>query len=292
MRGMAPLNIHVASSPSVPTWPWARPHPRRPNGPPVLHPWLPSPPIPCLGFSGSRAFPPLYSSPTRPLNPLGLPISASLPPQPPYYAPSGSSAPRFTPYASGVHLSLSPARSVPQSHASGLFTPQTPRASPASPPLRTPRAAPGRPRPLPVPRRRELRAGAVRPRTGGVGPLLPPGGFAALLLQVLKSSAAPEGSRGCAATRPPSWVLERNRSLANCFTSRALGCWVDGGKQPLRHSAQTLSNTCAWQLLSGRAGKPTQTAPCPGDPQTARQGGTVPGAQHTFSGCVSFLLLL
>lgn len=66
-------------------------------GPSGLHPCLPGPPILCLGFLRSLVTPSVLQSPTLPLNPFGLPVSASLPPQPPYSAPSGFSAPRFTP---------------------------------------------------------------------------------------------------------------------------------------------------------------------------------------------------
>lgn len=76
-----------------------------------------------------------YSAPTRPPNPLSSRTSASLPPRPTYYTPSGSSAPRFTPAHFGPLPELHPSAVCSPVPLPGLPHPRSRRASPATLPL-------------------------------------------------------------------------------------------------------------------------------------------------------------
>lgn len=257
--GTSPLSIHSASPPSVPTWPSAWPHPRRPLAPQVCTLASLALQFSASGSSGLQLLPSALRPPTRPLNPLGLPISASLPPQPPFSTPSGSSAPRFLP----IRL-----RSPPEPHSSavsppvpcpGLPHPREPQGLTCYSATPCPSSRSRRPRPLPVPRRRGLRAGAVGPRAGGVGPLLPPGGLAALSTQRVARHRGPH---------PGFWSKTRDHwRIASLLEPWVVGRW---GQQSLPHSAQTLSNMCCRELVSSGAGMQTQTAPEPAGRQARR----------------------
>lgn len=161
--------------PSVPTWPWLGHTPARP----FCTLGCSAPPIPRLRFlsSASRSSAPQLGPLTLLGLYLGLPASAA-----PRSAPSGPQRPHFTP------AQLEP---PPEPHPSAVSTavprpgfplPQVPAGLTCHSAARRSASRSGRPRPLPVPRRRGRRAGAVRPgRARGWGgqasaaPWRPPG---------------------------------------------------------------------------------------------------------------------
>lgn len=148
-----PSAPHFASRPSAPTWSSARPHPRRPPGSAPLAPQAPSSPPRAPRVPAAR---PALQLPTRPRSPV---VRSSRPP--------------------GLRSPLPPSP-APQ-HPGPAPGPPTPGPAGLTCHSAAPRPArcSGRPRPLPVPGRGGRGAGAVEPRAGGAGPLLPPGGLPA-----------------------------------------------------------------------------------------------------------------
>lgn len=167
MGARHPSAPHFASRPRILIWSWPGHTPAGPMAPQFCTLGSLAPKLPAPGSSGPQLIPSLFSPPLDPRTPAVYP---SWPPciRSPHISPlPDPQSPVSSLHASSPHLSLTPAPSAPRSRAPGFLTPRSPRALPATPPLGAPRAAPGQPRPFPVPTRCERCAGAVKPWAGG-----------------------------------------------------------------------------------------------------------------------------